>query len=95
MPTIGDRMVAKSTVLSFALRQAVCECKVYVARGQELMLVAVAQGTIVKVDTDVRTVSRGRSSSTSTVRPTCCSCRTSISPRRVRTNCSSACMPRR
>jgi len=56
MPTIGDRLVAKSTVLSFALRQAVCECKVYVARGQESMLVAVAQGTIVKIDTDVRTV---------------------------------------
>ena len=56
MPTIGDRMVAKSTVLSFALRQAVCECKVYVARGQQSMLVAVAQGTIVKIDTDARTV---------------------------------------
>ncbi len=55
MPTIGDRLVAKSTVLSFALRQAVCECKVYVARGQESMLVAVAQGTIVKIDADVRT----------------------------------------
>ena len=55
MPTIGDRLVAKSTVLSFALRQAVCECKVYVARGQESMLVAAAQGTIVKIDTEVRT----------------------------------------
>jgi uncharacterized protein (TIGR00369 family) len=56
LPTIGDRMVAKSTVLSFALRQAVCECRIYVTRGQESMLVAVAQGTIVKIDTNVRTV---------------------------------------
>lgn len=55
MPTIGELMVAKSTVLSFALRQAVCECKVYVVRNQESMLVAVAQGTIVKIETDIRT----------------------------------------
>ena len=55
MPTIGDLMVAKSTVLAFALRQAVCECKVYVVRNQESMLVAVAQGTIVKIETDIRT----------------------------------------
>jgi len=55
MPTIGEVLVAKSTVLSFALRQAVCECKVYVIRNQESMLVAVAQGTIVKIETDIRT----------------------------------------
>lgn len=54
MPTIGDLIVAKSTVLAFALRQAVCECKVYVVRNQESMLVAVAQGTIVKIETDIR-----------------------------------------
>ena len=40
---------AKATVLAFALRQAVCECKLYVVRGGESMLVAVAQGTIVKM----------------------------------------------
>ena len=55
MPTIGDLLVAKSSVLAFALRQAVCECKVYVVRNQESMLVAVAQGTIVKIETDIRT----------------------------------------
>jgi hypothetical protein len=54
MPTIGDTLVAKATVLAFALRQAVCECKLYVVRGGESMLVAVAQGTIVKIETDVR-----------------------------------------
>ena len=54
MPSIGEMLVAKSTVLSFALRQAVFECKVYVVRGQESMLVAVAQGTIVKIETDIR-----------------------------------------
>jgi len=53
MPTIGDRLVAKSTVLAVALRQAVCECRLYVERGRETMLVAVAQGTIVKIETDV------------------------------------------
>lgn len=55
MPTIGDLLIAKSSVLAFALRQAVCECKVYVVRNQEPMLVAVAQGTIVKIETDIRT----------------------------------------
>lgn len=55
MPTIGDLLIARSSVLSYALRQAVCECKVYAVRAQETMLVAVAQGTIVKIETDIRT----------------------------------------
>ncbi len=55
MPTIGELLIAKSSVLAFALRQAVCECKVYVVRNKESMLVAVAQGTIVKIETDIRT----------------------------------------
>jgi uncharacterized protein (TIGR00369 family) len=55
MPTIGELLIAKSSVLAFALRQAVCECKVYVVRNQKSMLVAVAQGTIVKIETDIRT----------------------------------------
>lgn len=54
MPSIGELLVAKSTVLSFALRQAVCECKVYVVRGRESILVAVALGTIVKIENDIR-----------------------------------------
>lgn len=52
MPSIGDYLIAKSSVLSFALRQAVCECKVYVVKSRETFLVAVAQGTIVKIETD-------------------------------------------
>ena len=54
MPTIGELLVAKASLLASALRQAVCECKVYVIRNQESMLVAVAQGTIVKIETDIR-----------------------------------------
>lgn len=50
MPSIGELLIARSTVLSCALRQAVCECKIHVVRGGESMLVAVAQGTIVKVE---------------------------------------------
>jgi len=50
MPSIGQLLIARSTVLSCALRQAVCECKIHVVRGSESMLVAVAQGTIVKVE---------------------------------------------
>ncbi|TQV85986.1 PaaI family thioesterase [Aliikangiella coralliicola] len=52
MPSVGEKLVAKSTVLSFALRQAVCECKVYAIKNGEHSLVAAAQGTIVKVETD-------------------------------------------
>lgn len=50
MPSIGELLIARSTVLSCALRQAVCECKIHVVRGSESTLVAVAQGTIVKVE---------------------------------------------
>jgi len=49
-PAIGETLVAKSTVLSSGKTQAVCECKVFaIADGKEL-LVAVAQGTIIKVN---------------------------------------------
>jgi uncharacterized protein (TIGR00369 family) len=52
-PSIGESLLAKSTVLSCALRQAVCECKVYALRGRESLLVAAAQGTIVKIETEI------------------------------------------
>lgn len=48
-PAIGKKLVAKATVLSFGLRQAVCECKVYIVDDKENILVAVAQGTIAKI----------------------------------------------
>lgn len=48
-PGIGEKLIAKATVLSFGLRQAVCECRVYTINNQETLLVAVAQGTIVKI----------------------------------------------
>lgn len=48
-PSIGQKLIAKATVLSFGLRQAVCECRVYSINNNETLLVAVAQGTIVKI----------------------------------------------
>lgn len=49
-PAMGETLVAKSTVLSSGKTQAVCECKVFaIADGKEA-LVAVAQGTIIKVN---------------------------------------------
>jgi uncharacterized protein (TIGR00369 family) len=53
-PGIGEILIAKSTVLSFSLRQAVCECKVYTEKNGGRTLVAVAQGTIVKIETDIQ-----------------------------------------
>lgn len=52
MPAQGKILVAKSTVLSYSIRQAVCECKVYAVRQEQEHLVAVAQGTIVKIEVD-------------------------------------------
>lgn len=48
-PSICEKLIARATVLSFGLRQAVCECRVYAINNQEEILVAVAQGTIVKI----------------------------------------------
>ncbi|MEW6991516.1 PaaI family thioesterase [Colwelliaceae bacterium 6441] len=52
MPSIGETLIAKSSVLSSTFRQAVCECKIYVVKNQQTLLVAVAQGTIVRIETD-------------------------------------------
>lgn len=49
-PAMGRRLVAKATVLHSGKRQAVCECKVTAFGDQGEVLVAVAQGTITKID---------------------------------------------
>lgn len=49
-PAIGDKLVARATVLSSGRNQAVCQCTV-IAHGEAgERTVAVAQGTINKVD---------------------------------------------
>ncbi|MCC5859045.1 MAG: PaaI family thioesterase [Ectothiorhodospiraceae bacterium] len=49
-PAVGDLLVANATVLATGQRQAVCECKVHVVREGKEVLVAAAQGTIVRVE---------------------------------------------
>ena len=49
-PAIGETLIARSTVLSSGKRQATCECKVYVIVDKIEKLVAVALGTISKID---------------------------------------------
>jgi len=49
-PAMGETLVAKSTVLSSGKTQAVCECKVFALADGKEALVAVAQGTIIKVN---------------------------------------------
>ncbi|HEA18558.1 MAG: PaaI family thioesterase [Pseudoalteromonas prydzensis] len=49
-PAIGKSLIARSTVLSSGKRQATCECKVYALGEKGEKLVAVALGTISKVD---------------------------------------------
>lgn len=50
-PAIGTKLVAKATVLSSGRNQAVCQCHVYAEGDKGERMVAVAQGTINKVET--------------------------------------------
>ena len=49
-PALGKTLIARSSVISSGKRQATCECKVYVLDEQSEKLVAVALGTISKVE---------------------------------------------
>ncbi len=49
-PAIGHRLIARASVLSSGKQQAVCECKVLAVDKKGETLVAVAQGTIHKID---------------------------------------------
>lgn len=48
-PAMGNKLIARSTVLSSGKRQAVCECKVFTLSEKGEILVVAAQGTINKV----------------------------------------------
>lgn len=48
-PAIGDKLIARSTVLYSGKRQATCECKVYAQADGEEKLVAVSLGTISRI----------------------------------------------
>lgn len=53
LPGQGNKLITKSTVVSHTLRQAVCECKIYsVNSKQSSHLIAIALGTIVKVESN-------------------------------------------
>ncbi len=49
-PAIGDKLVARATVLSSGRNQAVCQCSVIAIGEAGERTVAVAQGTINKVE---------------------------------------------
>ncbi|GMQ88626.1 MAG: PaaI family thioesterase [Gammaproteobacteria bacterium] len=49
-PAIGHKLIARATVLSIAKQQAVCECKVFALGEKGESLVAVALGTIIKME---------------------------------------------
>ncbi|EKE69448.1 PaaI family thioesterase [Gallaecimonas xiamenensis] len=48
-PSIGERLIAKAKVLHAGNRQSTCECKVFVLENDKEKLVAVALGTISKI----------------------------------------------
>lgn len=52
-PAIGKKLVAKATVLSSGKNQAVCQCNVIAIGDEGERIVAVAQGTIIKVGTKI------------------------------------------
>jgi len=49
-PAIGKRLVARASVLSSGRMQAVCQCEVSAIGEDGERMVAVAQGTIIKVE---------------------------------------------
>ena len=49
-PAIGEKLIARASVLSSGKMQAVCECKIFVVSDKDEVMVAVAQGTINKVE---------------------------------------------
>jgi len=49
-PAMGEKLIARASVLSSGKRQAVCDCRILAVGEKGEVLVAVAQGTISKVD---------------------------------------------
>ena len=49
-PALGERLTARATVRSSGQKEAVCQCEVIALNNGEERLVAVAQGTISKVE---------------------------------------------
>jgi len=49
-PAIGEKLIARASVLSSGKNQAVCQCKVFSAGKKGERMVAIAQGTIRKVE---------------------------------------------
>jgi len=49
-PAIGDRLIARATVMSAGKSQAVCDCNIMISGEKVEQVVAVALGTIKKVE---------------------------------------------
>ena len=49
-PAIGEKLVARASVLASGKKQAVCQCEVFAIGDAGERLIAVAQGTIIKVE---------------------------------------------
>jgi uncharacterized protein (TIGR00369 family) len=47
-PAVGEKLVARASVLASGKKQAVCQCEVFAVGDVGERLVAVAQGTIIK-----------------------------------------------
>lgn len=48
-PAIGDKLVARASVLHAGKTQATCRCEVYAVTGDDEKLCAAAQGTIARI----------------------------------------------
>ena len=49
-PATGSKLIAKAKVISSGKRQAVCQCEIFAKQDDEERLVALAQGTITKIE---------------------------------------------
>ncbi|MUV38738.1 hypothetical protein JNUCC1_02609 [Lentibacillus sp. JNUCC-1] len=48
-PAVGEKLIARASVIYCGKRQAVCRCDVFVQDGEEEKLCATSQGTIISV----------------------------------------------
>lgn len=51
-PAVGEKIIARGTVVSSGKRQAVCRCDISIRKGEKETVCAIAQGTIMTTESE-------------------------------------------
>ena len=51
-PAVGEKIIARGTVVSSGKRQAVCRCDISIRKGEKETVCAIAQGTIMATESE-------------------------------------------